>query len=366
MKVLHVLPTLDPAYGGPVKSVEALTAICRARGIEVTVYPEGYVKRRTYLLPYYPGLKGLRRLYNLVRKADLIHIHGLWNTVTTLAALFARSTVRPYVMVPHGMLDRWALRRSRFKKFVYSVLIERRNLCKASAIHLLNEGELLEAEYYGLKAPTFILPNAVDPCEFDLLPGKEVLYSIYPKLRDKTVLLYLGRIHPKKGFNLLIPAFARAFRQLGNLCLIVAGPDEGGYQRFVERMVSQHNLCDSVEFTGLVTGESKKVLLGGADYLILPSYQEGDSVAVKEAMASSLPVIVTKACHLPEVTAYGAGVEVEGKVDEIADAIVLLGDSPDMRRAMGKNARKLVEDKFSYEKIGDKLIEIYESIIKNG
>ncbi|MCI0571412.1 MAG: glycosyltransferase, partial [Myxococcaceae bacterium] len=301
MRLLHVLPTRVPAYGGPVRVAEALVAQLQRAGHDARLFPslseEGPLTGRT---GYWPGLRALRGLERAIRCVDLVHVHCLWTVTTSAAALLARAHGIPYVVTPHGMLDRWSLRRGALRKRLYAWAVERANLECASAVHFFNVEERDEAAGFGIRAPAWVLPNGVDADAFIGLPGRPALDAHLPEVRGRTVALFLGRIHPKKGFDLLLPALARARRSVPGLHLVVAGPDEGGYRGRVEQEVQRLGLSASVSFVGEVQAALKRVVLGGADVFVLSSHQEGDSVAVKEAMASGLPVLLTPACHFAE------------------------------------------------------------------
>jgi glycosyltransferase involved in cell wall biosynthesis len=195
------------------------------------------------------------------------------------------------------------------------------------------------------------------------LPGREALWQRYPETTGKQVVLFLGRIHPKKGLPLLVEAFARVLAMSADLHLVIAGPDEAGHRAEVESLVAQRRLGPHVTFTGTVEGEDKRLLLGGAHVFVLPSHQEGDSVAVKEALAAGLPVVITRPCHFPEVAEHDAGFVVEPAVDEIAEALAALCQDRALRERMAANARPLVERSYRWEVLGPRLLERYAEVL---
>lgn len=365
MRILHVIPTNNPNYGGPVKVAEAISEIARQKNFEAALYPDKYISENGRSFLYYPGMQELIKLKNLLKHFDIIHNHGLWSIPTSFAALLARFKGFSYVVTPHGMLDRWSLKQSRTKKKIYASLIERKNLNNASAIHFLNEQELLEAKEFGITAPTFVLPNGADLDEYKELPGHQVMDEKYPELKNKIVLLFLGRIHAKKGFDLLIPAFKKAIGKVPELHLVIAGPDEGGYKKSVHDMILEYSLSKSVTFTGFVESEDKNILLAGSDIFILTSHQEGDSIAIKEALASGLPVIITKQCNFPDVCLEEAGIVVDTDIDEITKALIDLAQDKSFRIKMSDNAISLIKGKYSWDYIGSQMIEVYQDILEN-
>jgi len=261
------------------------------------------------------------------------------------------------------MLDRWSLQRSRVKKRIYAAAVERKNLNCSAGIHFLTKDEYEEAKDFGFRASAFVVGNGVRIEEFASLPPREVLDAWFPQVRGKVVALFLGRIHPKKGFDVLVPALKLARTKVPLLHLVIAGPDEGGYRATVERAVCEASLVSAVDFVGAVYGEQKRMILGGADLFVLPSYQEGDSIAIKEALASGLPVIVSTACRCKEAAKEGAGIVVAPEVDAIADSLVNLGANTGRRTNMGKNARTLARNSYQWGKIVDEFICVYSDIL---
>lgn len=364
MRVLHVLPTLSPTYGGPVSGASAIAKFSTQQGVPSFVYPPWGTWGGGRSLAYLPGPAQFACLVRQVKSMDIVMVHGIWTLATSIAALLAGYHAIPYIVNLHGMLDRWSLRRSRWKKQFYGALIERSVLRRASGMRFLNEEELEEARDFGLEAPAFILPNGVAMDEFADLPSRNNPASPFHHLQNRTVVLFLGRLHSKKGLSILIPALAQARQVQPDLHLILAGPDEGGFRKQVERWAVKHGLTGSVTFTGMVTGQSKREVLGAADFFVLPSYQEGDSLAVKEAMAASLPVLITPACHMPEVAEQNSGLIVEPNEGQVAEALIVLASDRNILRTMGTNGRRLMERKYGWKSIVGQFIEIYGDILR--
>ena len=363
MRVLHVLPTRASDYGGPVRVAEALCGQLALSGHTAEIFPAVDAPPLTATrVGYWPGIRAMSALSAQIRVADLVHVHGLWTVPTSAASALARAFERPYVITAHGMLDRWSLRNHSARKKMYAALIERANLDAASALHFFNEEEHEEARSFGIRAPAFILPNGVHIAQLTDLPGREALWRQYPQARGKTVVLFLSRLHPKKGLRLLVPAFAR-IGALSRTLLMIAGPDEGGHRAEVEALVAREGLRGRVIFTGAVTGEDKQRLLGGADLFVLPSYQEGDSVAVKEALAAGLPVVITHACHFSQVAREPAGLVIDPSVQELQHALEQLCGDDVLRARLAVNARPLIEREYTWDKLGTRLMQYYEKLL---
>lgn len=359
-RVLHVLPTRSPAYGGPVRVAEAMARQLPEHGFEVELFPEA---ERPHGVAFWPGLGQLRALRRAVRRAALIHVHGLWTFPTSVAAALADAAQKPYVVTPHGMLDRWSRNRSRGRKQAWAWLFERRNLRAAGAIHFFNREEQSEALEFGALAPSFILPNGVDVAALARLPGRAQLSARLGGDDGCFRLLFLGRIHPKKGFDVLIPALA-AVRTPQPVRLLIAGPDEGGYRAEVERLITVARLNDRVRFLGEVHGETKRELLGGADAFVLPSHQEGDSIAVKEALASGLPVLISDKCHFPEVESEGAGVVVPDTVDAVVRGLEMLINEEHGAHAERRERARSLGSRFDWSELTRALAGHYRALLR--
>lgn len=336
-------------------------------GHEVEIFPSarepGLVEHRGRFL-FWPGFDGMRELMGKISKADIVHIHGLWTLPTTMAGRFAYAQGRPYVITPHGMLDKWSMKRSRLKKGLYAALLERRNIELCAGLHFLNDEEAAEAHSFIGAQKTFVIPNGIDMAVFSKAPGAIDLQTIYPDIRASTVVLFLGRIHEKKGLDILIPALKKTLDQGVDVHLLIAGPDEGGYQGQIERLVDQYGVRHAVTFTGEVHDEKKQVLLKNCDFFVLPSYQEGDSVAVKEALAAGLPVLITYACHLHEVQDSMAGIVCDTDIDQVAAGITKLAGNESLRMAMSSNAKKLIVEKYRSDVLLSELECVYRDILE--
>lgn len=299
---------------------------------------------------------------------DLVHLHGLWMYPSVASAGWARRAERPLVVTPHGMLDPWALRNSRWKKVLAGALFERRNLREAACVHSLCEAETRAIRRYGIKNPVCQVPNGVD------LPTTE---PSAPSPWAGTVaegckvLLYLGRIHPKKGLQNLVRGWA-AVRATGSASardwvLGIAGWDQGGHETALRTMVESAGLEDSVVFLGPLFNEAKAAAYYHADAFVLPSFSEGLPMVVLEAWAYGLPVVMTPQCNLPEGFKASAALRVEATVEDEARGLGELFQMGDAERAaMGERGRKLVEERFTWGKVADEMYEVYQWLLGGG
>lgn len=308
-----------------------------------------------------PGLQhGLSSL-----DPDLLHLHGLWMYPSVAAHQWSRRTGRPHIVSPHGMLDPWALRNSRWKKRVAAWLYENRNLQRAACVHAVCESEAASVRAYGLRNPVCVIPNGVD------LPSQRPASAptwAAELPEGMRVLLYIGRLHPKKGLLNLVRAWANLpGSSRKDWVLVIAGWDQGGHGAEVKRLVHELRVEMSVRFVGPQYGDEKEASLARADAFVLPSFSEGLPVAVLEAWAWGLPVLMTPQCNLPEGFAAGAALRVEPEADSIGVGLKRLLEMSDAERsAMGARGRRLVEEKFSWPKIAREMKEVYEWVLGGG
>jgi len=351
VRILHVLPTRDPAFGGPVSTTLALAEASARSGQQVSIDPavdgEGFGRGLAFL----PSAGRIRGLSNAVGSHDVVMLHGLWSLSNSVAAELCRRAGTPYLITPHGMLDRWSMRRRAWKKHLYARILQRRDLDRAAGIRFLNDEELTEAREFGLRAPTFVLANGISVSDVLEHRPRTDRESELHELRDRTVGLFLGRLHPKKGLGILLAGLRQARRTCPDLHIVIAGPDEGGHRHQVERWVSEFDLKQSVTLTGMVRGESRSNLLREADFFVLPSFQEGDSSALKEALAAGLPALITTACHFSELSEWGAGLVVQPDAAAIAAGLVQLASDPLARQSMGQRGRTRIIERFMWERI---------------
>lgn len=370
---LTVVSHLDPRYGGlssVVPQLSSLLTSAHAFDIDLAAFctkdelylPESQPHLRTTAWPtsrtQWLRDKSLRnQFHNLVKSVDGVHIHGLWEQSTAIAAPAARAFQKPYILSAHGMLERWALANKRWKKQMYAALFERANVQGAACLHALTHAEAEDYRRFGATCPVAVIPNGVTiPLALDPAPFLEM----FPSLYGKRILLFLGRIHFKKGLDLLVQAWSEVASIYPEAHLVLAGPDFEGTRVTLEKLVQEKGLTQSILFTGMLRNELKWSALAAAEGFVLPSYSEGLSVSVLEAMGTGLPVIITEQCNLPEVKKLGTGWEIQSKSGPLASAIrELLSNSPDGNAAIGSRGRHLVLHQYNWSAVSDRMAEIY-------
>lgn len=329
-----------------------------AFGSETLPYPKGKVHIASAWNA--PGLRLAPALDRALaaRDLDVLHQHGLWLYPSIATSRWRQRTGRPVVISPHGMLDPWALNNSGWKKRLARLLYEDRNLEGAACLHALNHEELRAFRDLGLRNPVAVVPNGVDlPSADDPLARPNFLSADH-----RQVLLFLGRIHPKKGLAETLMAWARA-RMLNeqiakDWVLVVAGWDDGGHVESLQKMARELGLEGSVYFPGPSFGEDKARVFAHANAFILASHSEGLPMAVLEAWAHRLPVLMTRACNLPTGFEVGAAVEITVDPEALADNLVRYLSDPALP-GRGEAGRDLVERCYSWDSAACDLIAVY-------
>lgn len=311
-----------------------------------------------------PRLK--RRLQDDLKDVDVVHNHSVWMLPNHYASKIAFQYRKPVVFTAHGVLEPWALARSRWKKRIAGVCFQNRDLRRSACIHVNSEAEVKGIRDYGLTNPIAIIPNGVDITAFDELPEKDAFSESYPETAGKKLCLFLSRLHEKKGLGHLIQAWSRLANEHPDWHLVIAGPDDG-YEAPLRKAISDLGLSRSVTLTGPLYGASKANALAAADAFVLPSYSEGFSMAILEAMACRLPVLITEGCNFPEVAQGEAGFIVLPTVEETEKGIrALLSLSDTDRNSMGSHGRRMIEQRYTWRRVAEQTAELYRWMVGGG
>lgn len=364
MKVLIITPYLGSIYGGTSKIVKELAEGLGRFGVSVDVITTNanglekldvplnkWVKEKYYRVKYFScwhqrdfivSLPLIKWLSVHIVDYDLVNTNTIFSTVILLVHWVCRWRNISYIMSPHGMLEPWALSYKAWKKRPYYSLFEKPTLQNASAIHVTSSTEASNVKFINLKSPLILIPNGIHHYEFESLPSPEIFYQKFPETRNKTLILFLARIDPKKGLDLLAPALARVHTQFPQTYLVVAGPDNTGFLPTAQRYFEQTGCLDTVIFTGMLTGSLKHAALAAASLYVAPSYSEGFSMSVLEGMASGLPCVITTGCNFPEAAAAKVAHVVDIDADAIADALIQCLSNPQQAKQMGDRAREFI------------------------
>lgn len=385
MKVLHVIPSLSKKLGGPTEVAINLVQALRQLGVDAEILttnddetgllpvplyqkvqyeqvPVWFFPRLARLKTFIPSISLSRWLYSHIREYDILDNHYLFSYVPTAAATIARIKGVPYTVRTMGQLAPWALEQSRLKKRIYTRLIEYDNLNHATAIHCTSVGEAQDVENFGIKVPKILLPLGVNPPS-SITNASSKLHHCYNIPSNIPIILFLSRLHYKKRPDLLINSFAEVIQQGKSAHLLLAGSGDADYLTLLQQQVDSQGLIDHVTFCGFVSGEDKDLVLQGADIFALPSYSENFGIAVAEAMAVGLPLVITNTIQIAqEVQQFKAGLVIEGEQEFLTQALIQLLDNPSLCQSLGENGRKLAQQRYSWQEIARQLAEYYTSM----
>lgn len=376
--VLHVIADLRPQSGGTSRVVVDLGDAIQRHNVVRTVL----VSQRMQGDPVLPSLnsdvernvpEASRRfalrlglpLRSALRKVIesgricLIHNHGLWLPVNYWASSISRQNGISLIMQPHGMLEPWAMQHKVWKKRIALALFQRHDLETAKVLVATSAEEKDNIRRLGLRQPIAIIPNGVEvdkPEDRSDLPTVRADYS--------RSVLFLSRVHPKKGLENLIQAWSQ-IAPVG-WRLLIAGPDEAGHLQIILSMVRSLGLEKSVEYVGPVEGDQKAALYRHADLFVLPTFSENFGVVVAEALAHGLPVITTRGAPWADLETYRCGwwidIGAHPLIQALREAMAL---SDDQRCAMGRRGRDYVK-RYDWESISRQTIDMYQWVLGNG
>jgi glycosyltransferase involved in cell wall biosynthesis len=287
-------------------------------------------------------------LREAARRADIIHNHGLWLMPNVYCAQAAKAAGLPLVMAPRGMLGPGALQFSRWKKRLFWLLLQRRAAESVACWHATSEKEYEDIRGFGLRQPVAIVENGID-----LPPPPEHAES--PEKR----VLYLGRVHPKKGIENLVAAWSKLEPQFPEWSLDIAGPDEGGHGATLRAQARKFQ-CRRIGFLGPVLGEEKFALYRRAGLFVLPTRDENFGMTVAEALSVGTPVICTKGAPWSGLGENGCGWWIDHGVEPLAEALrIAMSLPPERRQEMGAGGREWMGRDFSWSSIARRMAELY-------
>ena len=381
MRILHVTESLDPVRGGPPAIVIRLAAAQVAEGHEAHILchrtddADGRVDRCLAVVPGFEGVvrhecepsswpyarataaSARRMLAGIAGSFDIVHLHEVWLPIVRVSAAAARRAGVPYLVAPHGTLSPWSLRQKARRKKLALALGYRSMLDHAAALH----ANRTEASLIGplrLRCPVEILPNGIFVREVEPLPPPGSFRARVPELGADPYILFLARLQLRKGLDYLAEAFIRLAPRHPTVRLVVAGPDEGCRADFIAR-IGAAGLEGRVHLPGPIYGAEKIGALVDAACFCLPSREEGFSIAVLEAMAVGAPVVLSEHCNFPEVAEARAGIVVPLSADAVADALSRVLSDPAGAARMGRRARELVFQDYTWPAVARRSVEIY-------
>lgn len=313
------------------------------------------------------GPQAMRDVRAAIATCDVVHLHCVWSMANLQVAAACRALGVPYVVSAHGMLDDWSMAQSALKKKVYMHLGGRTLLSRAARVHCTAQAEVEQAQRWFPAGRAFVAPCMMDLGEFRTLPGEEVATSAFACVREAKasgtpIVLFLSRVHHKKGIELLIDAAAELRARGQQACYVIAGTGEQAYVDSLMTRAKAAGVADMIHFVGMVKGATKISLYQAADLFALPTSQENFGLVLTEAMACGTPVVTTTGTDIwKDIAASGAGVIADRSGVAFADAIgSLLADRAKLE-AMASKARPWVFANFSEDVLTRRFVQMYET-----
>jgi len=369
MKILQVISSIDVRGGGPSRSVTSLCSGIARKGISIQLLAkrteQPYINKSEEDNFYLNLVSNGRLKKNLKTtlnkdKIDLLHGHGIWQLPVHHMSELARRKAIPYVISPRGMLEPWALNAGKFKKKLALWFYQYYDIERAACIHATADMEALNIRNLGLKNPIAVIPNGINLSDYSV--------SRSNRADEDHHILFLSRLHPKKGIELLIQAWSKLSPdQRKGWKITIVGNGDSSYISMLNQLISSKRLKDDITILGPLFGEEKIKSYQEADLFVLPTYSENFGIVVVEALACGIPVITTKGTPWEELDSHQAGwwidIGVEPLVKALTEAIALPESE---RQVMGQNGRELVKRKYSIEAVSDKMVTLYNWILNGG
>jgi poly(glycerol-phosphate) alpha-glucosyltransferase len=302
---------------------------------------------------------------------DIVHTQSLWMYLSYANKKYNQKTGTPYIVSPHGMLDRWQLKQSFWKDLKKNIVLrlyEQKHLEHANCIHALCQEEHDAIRALGLKNPIAIIPNGMELPINGNGPGNGQ-HTVKTKSNERRKLLFLARIHQKKGIDNLLEAWSLLKPNQHNWELVIAGETKD--TDYMQQLLSKRKRLEietTASFVGGQFGPAKQSILKESDAYILPSFSEGLPMSVLEAWSYNLPALTTPYCNLPEGYVEGAAIKIDTSSESIAEGIRQLMALPDNeRKTMGSKGYELVKNRFSWTRVANEMTELYNWVSgKNG
>ncbi len=365
MRVLHYIPSIDRASGGVGSYLQLLAQglgqLCELHVVTHTSDNELHIPNAT--IHYIPKqiksvLKIRRQFISLCQsiQPDIFHSNCCWLPLSALTTFWAKSQGLPIVYSPHGMLEPWILSRNYYtRKLPALLLYQRRAITISNQLHATADSEALNLKKLGYNKKIFVVPNCID---VEAIQIKESWHR-----RKK--ILFLSRVHPKKGINFLIDAVAALRDQMNDYEVIIAGEGTTEYINELKSQATTSGVDNIFKFVGGIYGPDKWRLYQAADLFVLPTHSENFGIVVAESLASGTPVVTTTGTPWQELTTYNCGWYTPVGTAPLIEAIKqFFALSPDELKQMGINGRRLVSQKYSVKQVAEEMYSAYKNILK--
>ena len=306
----------------------------------------------------------LHALKEHIDSADVLHLHTPWEPANLQLAKLARQCNTPYVISVHGMLDAWAMKVRTLKKRLFLQFGGKKMFHNAAVVHCTAEAEASQVKRWIPKSNFVVVPLVFDPTEYLHPPPTSDPDKYWPSRESqRPIILFLSRLHPKKGVDRLIRAAAQIIEK-HEARFIIAGSGDPTYELELQSLVEELQIRPHVEFVGYVEGDRKIALLRASELFVLPTSQENFGLVFPEAMACGVPVITTKGVDIwPELEHSGGAMIIEEDVDAIVQAIDQMLSNPEQLKTMGTAGKKWASQTFSGDTVANRYVDLYRRAI---
>ena len=325
--------------------------------------PVRYCNWKPSYLPYHSPELTIQ-VRKRLPKTDLLLLSSSWTSYGVSTGVECRRAGVPYILYAHGSYDPIRLRIGWIKKKIWWNLFDRKLYDRAAAIIALTETEAKQIRDMGVQTPIECIPIGVDEEQLSVRFSREELNSQYPLLNERPFVLFLGRLHPIKGVDILVKSFKEVIESVPEAVLVIAGPSEQSYENEIQALIKSLKLQESVLLTGGVFGQVKATFLKEATVYCLTSKGEGLPASALEAMYSGTPVVLSKACNLPGVREVEAGFVTDLNIDDIVTSIVSLLKNSELQRKMGVNGQLFIEKNYAWAKVAKKTAELCKKTVE--
>jgi glycosyltransferase involved in cell wall biosynthesis len=387
VKILHLIPSIAPVRGGPSQAIIQMVCALREQEIDAEIATtndngpdllEVPLHQRTiyqdvpvWFFPRFsPSIHSIREfafssalthwLWQNLDQYNLLHVHAIFSYPSTIGMMIARIKNIPYINRPLGQLCTWSLQQSQRKKQIYLNLVERSNVNHAQRLHFTTEQEKQEASTLELEASSFILPHGITLPPFKPKAHHQLRENLNLSA-DEPIILFMSRLHEKKGLEYLIPALGKLKEK--RFTFVLAGNGTPEYETHITQLIQAAKITNRTYRSGFISGEQKTLFLQGSDLFVLTSHSENFGVAVLEAMAAGLPVLITPGVALASVVRqHQLGYITDLDTQMIASQLQSCLENPTQLERLRDRAREFILKHYTWEQIAGQLIEIYTAI----
>ena len=351
IKTLNLIESMDLNQGGPPEVIRNLKMSFNKDKCNVSVLSLNRIKTKIFF-EFFFCAKGRSRLYKFLNKYDLIHAHTIWSFKVALIVSFANSLGIKVIFSSHGYLDDWSMTHSILKKKIFYNFFLKKLLLRSN-IFFSNIGEYEDSKSKFSYADKFVIPNGINPLFYER--------NYIKKNSSKKKIIYFGRIHEKKGIEILLKSIKELPKSFFEKYIFeITGPGETAYINKINKMIKEFEIDNFVTMLSPKKGNDKIDYLLNSDVFVLPSYEEGDSIALKEAMSAQNAVIISEQCRLDLVEKKKAGFIIKTEKESLKNALLKL-DKYNLE-TMGNNSKKIIQEYFDNVYCADRVFKIYEDI----